>query len=93
MVNGWPLSTRRPPFASKSPEPDDPLDRIDNLVADDELDDEIVEIGRVRRPWLSVGKGERRIESLRSEMIDQARDLFASARQRRLESRRSGGAR
>ena len=77
----------------QSPEPDDPLDRIHSLVADDELDDEIVEVGRVRRPWLSVGKGERRVELLRSEMIDQTRDLFASARQRRLESCRSGGAR
>ena len=80
-------------FRLESPKSDHPLDRIDSLAANDEFDDEVVEIRRFRRPWLSLGKGEQRVESIRSEMIDQARRQFAAARQRRLEGRRSGGAR
>ena len=77
----------------ESAEPHNSLDRIDGLVADDELDDEIVKIRRFRRPWLSLRSGERRVESIRPEMIDQARDPFAAARQGRLESRPGCGAR
>ena len=74
MVKGSPLSMRRPSFASNRRKPTTLSIDVDSLVADDEFDDEIVKVGRVRRPRLQPGKGERGLESIRSEMIDQARD-------------------
>ena len=61
-VEGLAVQEQPPVARLEAPEPDDPLDRVDDRVADDELDDEIVEVGRVRRPGLSVGNGEPRVE-------------------------------
>ena len=80
------VEQKAPLLRLKSPKSDHALDRVDGRVANEELDDEIVQVGRVRRPRQSVGKGERRVEPIRPEMIDQTRDRFAAARQSRPKS-------
>ena len=55
MVKGWPLSRRRPSFASNRRNPTTLSIASTALVADDEFDDEIVKVGRVRRPGSASG--------------------------------------
>ena len=77
----------------ESPKANDPLDRIDGRVADDEFDDKIVEVRRFRRPGVSPGKGKYRVKAAQSKMVYRLRDEFAPARKRDLQSRRGDGAR
>ena len=87
MVEGLAVEHEAPVLRLESPKADAPLDRIDNFVADDELNGEIVKVGRVRRPGFSLRKGERSLKSVRLDMISKARDRCAPARERNLQSR------
>ena len=81
-----PAVQEKPPLPRlEAPKPDDPLDGVDDRVAANELDDDGVEVGRLRRPRRRLGNGERRLEVSRSEMKNQARDRFAAARHGRRE--------
>ncbi len=92
-IKGLAVEHEAPVLRLEAPKADASLDRIDNLVADNEFDDEIVKVGRFRRPSFSPRKGEGGLKSVRLDMIGKAPDRRAAAREGDLQSRVSGGAR